>query len=243
MSVRIPLCDTTSHGWTSGIILLPAESMFGRRKHALGRAIMGAAFRPLALTLLALRLFAADTAMFRGDPAHSGVYDSAAAPALSTVKWKFKTSGKVLSSPAVAAPFTSAAPTTISMPWPPPMAPSAGNSEVRPPSTLRPPPPTAWSISPASTAISTPSKRRPERSNGNSRPKASAASPLPESTAPRRVPSSCPIPSTSSSLLPCSRAGWSTSAAATTTSTPWTPLPATSNGDSPPATWSTPRLR
>ena len=39
--------------------------------------------------------------MFRGDAAHSGVYASAAPP-LSAVVWKFKTGGKVFSSPAVA---------------------------------------------------------------------------------------------------------------------------------------------
>lgn len=60
-------------------------------------------------TTLAICLFggsvftadAADVAMFRGDPAHSGVYSSPSAPTLATVKWKFKTNGKVVSSPAV----------------------------------------------------------------------------------------------------------------------------------------------
>ncbi len=41
-------------------------------------------------------------AMFRGDPAHTGVYSSPKMPALDRVKWKFKTGAKVLSSPAIA---------------------------------------------------------------------------------------------------------------------------------------------
>ncbi len=40
--------------------------------------------------------------MFRGDPAHSGVYDASGAPGLSTVKWKFKTAARIFSTPAVA---------------------------------------------------------------------------------------------------------------------------------------------
>lgn len=57
--------------------------------------------RTLALLLLCGRLLAADSAMFRGDPAHSGVYSSPSAPTLATVKWKFKTGAKILSSPTV----------------------------------------------------------------------------------------------------------------------------------------------
>jgi len=49
---------------------------------------------------IAFLLAAADPAMFRGGPSHSGVYSSPAG--ISTVKWKFKTGGKVFSSPAVA---------------------------------------------------------------------------------------------------------------------------------------------
>jgi outer membrane protein assembly factor BamB len=41
------------------------------------------------------------TAMFRGGPQHTGVF-AGAAPTLATVAWKFKTDGRVLSSPAVA---------------------------------------------------------------------------------------------------------------------------------------------
>src|SRR5438309_8729261 len=43
-----------------------------------------------------------NTAMFRGNPSHTGVYDAAGVPKLSGVKWKFHTNGYVISSPAVA---------------------------------------------------------------------------------------------------------------------------------------------
>ena len=46
-------------------------------------------------------IYAAGPAMFRSDPAHTGVYDSPSAPGIASVKWKFKTGAKVLSSPAV----------------------------------------------------------------------------------------------------------------------------------------------
>jgi outer membrane protein assembly factor BamB len=51
--------------------------------------------------LLVPALFGAESSMFRGDPAHTGVYRSAA-PRLTATKWKFQTSGKVFSSPALA---------------------------------------------------------------------------------------------------------------------------------------------
>jgi outer membrane protein assembly factor BamB len=54
-----------------------------------------------AFVLAAVPLFALDPVMFRGGPAHTGVYDSAA-PTLATLQWKFKTNGKIFSSPAVA---------------------------------------------------------------------------------------------------------------------------------------------
>lgn len=44
---------------------------------------------------------AGNTAMFRGGPAHTGTYISAATPTLSTVAWKFKGAGKFISTPAV----------------------------------------------------------------------------------------------------------------------------------------------
>jgi len=40
--------------------------------------------------------------MFRGGPEHSGIYDGEGVPALSAVKWKFRTGGRVISSPVVA---------------------------------------------------------------------------------------------------------------------------------------------
>lgn len=43
---------------------------------------------------------AADSPMFRGNPAHTGVYDSPA-PSLAATKWKFRTNGPVISTPAV----------------------------------------------------------------------------------------------------------------------------------------------
>jgi eukaryotic-like serine/threonine-protein kinase len=42
-----------------------------------------------------------DSAMFRGDLAHSGVYAAAGVAKLHGVKWKFQTGGEVISSPAV----------------------------------------------------------------------------------------------------------------------------------------------
>jgi outer membrane protein assembly factor BamB len=59
--------------------------------------------RILAALLLGPALplsLASQAAMFRGGPAHEGVYASTA-PALGSVVWKFRTQGRVLSSPAV----------------------------------------------------------------------------------------------------------------------------------------------
>jgi outer membrane protein assembly factor BamB len=39
--------------------------------------------------------------MFRGGPEHLGIYESATAPSLASVAWKFKTQGRVVSSPLV----------------------------------------------------------------------------------------------------------------------------------------------
>ena len=55
-------------------------------------------FATLALPFL---LAAGEPAMFRGGPEHLGVYPSAKAPSLASVRWRFRTGGKVLSSPAV----------------------------------------------------------------------------------------------------------------------------------------------
>jgi eukaryotic-like serine/threonine-protein kinase len=60
-------------------------------------------FKVMITVFLSLHLFAADAPMFRGDAAHSGVYSSNTSPDLSSLKWKFKTNGKVISSAAVVA--------------------------------------------------------------------------------------------------------------------------------------------
>ncbi|HTQ54867.1 MAG TPA: PQQ-binding-like beta-propeller repeat protein [Bryobacteraceae bacterium] len=51
--------------------------------------------------ILAASGVSSQTAMFRGNPAHTGVYDSKG-PVNLDLKWRFKTQGKVRSSPAVA---------------------------------------------------------------------------------------------------------------------------------------------
>ena len=53
--------------------------------------------RLLALVLALVQ----DAAMFRGDPAHAGVYSSASIAQLPAVKWRFHTDGRVIASPAV----------------------------------------------------------------------------------------------------------------------------------------------
>jgi eukaryotic-like serine/threonine-protein kinase len=54
------------------------------------------------VTAVALTSLAADPPqMFRGGPAHTGVYASAS-PTLASLAWKFKTAGRVISSPVVA---------------------------------------------------------------------------------------------------------------------------------------------
>ena len=52
--------------------------------------------------LLSLTAFGQDAAMFRGNLAHTGVYNAAGVPKFSQIKWKFHTDGQVISSPAVA---------------------------------------------------------------------------------------------------------------------------------------------
>lgn len=54
----------------------------------------------LLLGLAPVTLLSAQAAMFRGGPTHEGVYASPS-PTLATLAWKFKTGGRVLSSPAV----------------------------------------------------------------------------------------------------------------------------------------------
>jgi outer membrane protein assembly factor BamB len=51
--------------------------------------------------LFCLPMFAQDSFMFRGNLAHTGVYDAPGIPKFSRIKWKFQTGGQVISSPAV----------------------------------------------------------------------------------------------------------------------------------------------
>ena len=56
----------------------------------------------LAALLLCLTALAQNSAMFRADLAHTGVYKGQGIPKFSQMKWKFHTDGQVISSPAVA---------------------------------------------------------------------------------------------------------------------------------------------
>ena len=56
--------------------------------------------RSLILVALCTSAASSQATMFRGGPEHLGVYNSAA-PSLTSLVWKFKTNGRVLSSPAV----------------------------------------------------------------------------------------------------------------------------------------------
>src|SRR6202042_3437638 len=47
-------------------------------------------------------VFSQVTSTFRGNLAHTGVYDAAGVPKLTGLKWKFHTSGLIISSPAIA---------------------------------------------------------------------------------------------------------------------------------------------
>lgn len=55
----------------------------------------------VAATMLAVGETGAQTAMFRGGPDHLGQYPSPTLPSLATVVWKFKTPGRVISTPLV----------------------------------------------------------------------------------------------------------------------------------------------
>jgi outer membrane protein assembly factor BamB len=62
--------------------------------------------KPFSLLFALLMPMAAtcqDAPMFRGNLAHTGVYNAAGVPTFSAVKWKFQTGGRVVSSPAVVA--------------------------------------------------------------------------------------------------------------------------------------------
>src|SRR6266536_2127257 len=55
------------------------------------------------LILCRVAAISEDASMFRGNPAHSGVYDSPGVARFGGVKWRFHTRGMVISSPAVTA--------------------------------------------------------------------------------------------------------------------------------------------
>ena len=60
--------------------------------------------KPLTLLftlLLALPVVCQDAVMFRGNLAHTGVYNAPGVPKFNSIKWKFQTGGRVISSPAV----------------------------------------------------------------------------------------------------------------------------------------------
>src|SRR5579872_433430 len=48
---------------------------------------------PVALLMLGVTIPAGADNMFRGDPHHSGIYETAAVPAFHRVKWTFRTGG------------------------------------------------------------------------------------------------------------------------------------------------------
>jgi eukaryotic-like serine/threonine-protein kinase len=56
----------------------------------------------LGALFLCLPAGAQDSPMFRGNLAHTGVYNAAGVPQFSKIKWKFQTGGQVISSPAIA---------------------------------------------------------------------------------------------------------------------------------------------
>src|SRR5690242_15830004 len=55
----------------------------------------------LVVGIILCQTVVAEDAMFRGNLQHSGVYNSDAVSAFNRVKWKFRTGGAVMSSPAV----------------------------------------------------------------------------------------------------------------------------------------------
>ena len=54
-----------------------------------------------AVVSFCLPALCVDASMFRGNPQHSGIYDAVGVAKFSRVKWKFRTAGRVISSPAV----------------------------------------------------------------------------------------------------------------------------------------------
>jgi eukaryotic-like serine/threonine-protein kinase len=59
--------------------------------------------RLLLITAVCVPAVCNDASMFRGDAAHSGIYDAVGAPQTPKLKWKFQTRSSVISSPAVVA--------------------------------------------------------------------------------------------------------------------------------------------
>jgi outer membrane protein assembly factor BamB len=59
--------------------------------------------RSFVILALALPVLGQDSATFRGNSQHTGVYDTAGVAMFSKVRWKFHTGGQVISSPAVIA--------------------------------------------------------------------------------------------------------------------------------------------
>src|SRR6185436_14299016 len=55
--------------------------------------VLTAAFMPIPAL--------ADSAMFRGGPAHTGAYSGTAIASAPHLKWRFKTGGRVIASPAI----------------------------------------------------------------------------------------------------------------------------------------------
>jgi outer membrane protein assembly factor BamB len=58
--------------------------------------------RTAVVLLFCLPAFGQDASMFRGNAQHTGVYQAVGAPQFSRVKWRFHTSGRIFSSPAIA---------------------------------------------------------------------------------------------------------------------------------------------
>jgi eukaryotic-like serine/threonine-protein kinase len=73
-----------------------------RMKDLFASSLLVLFFLVLSLPLFGEGAFAEDAWMFRGNPAHSGVYESTGVPAFGGVKWKVHTGGMVIGSPAVA---------------------------------------------------------------------------------------------------------------------------------------------
>ncbi|HLJ17138.1 MAG TPA: PQQ-binding-like beta-propeller repeat protein [Bryobacteraceae bacterium] len=65
------------------------------------KVLLSTALLSVTGSLWFLPLTAEDAAMFRGSLAHTGVYDAPGVPKLPSVKWKFQTGGRIISSPAV----------------------------------------------------------------------------------------------------------------------------------------------